>query len=142
LKDPADRYVEVGLWADNGTLLASTYVDAANPATLFWPISHVFLQPGNTYLIGAWGALGGCVVYFPSDPVLAAQIIPSGLAESTATAFAFPTTASSSTSTLPFANFQYQVVVPEPPVVCLMSLGFVILGLWQIWRSRARLRNP
>jgi hypothetical protein len=46
--------MEFGLWSGDGTLLASATANVG-AETSFTSVGPVFLQPGESYVVGAWG---------------------------------------------------------------------------------------
>jgi hypothetical protein len=136
--------VEVGLWAPDGTLLASTFINPGSAPfglSLYEPIDPVFLYTGNVYHIG---------LFFPPDGnsysldasifgsyTVAPDITVLGTALATATdKLSFPVAAVPPDKAIyAGANFQYQQGVPEPAAGLMLFLGgllFVIRrGAWR-----------
>jgi hypothetical protein len=123
--------ISVGLWASDGTLLASNSITSGSllvDQTLYQSIAAVSLSLGQTYYIGAISSAG--IIVGPAldgehgSATMAPEIQLGLLAyETNAPVFAFP----SLTQGLPGSaflapNFEFSVV-PEPSILCLISVG-------------------
>jgi len=134
--------VEVGLWAGNGTVLASADVEANPDGESFASISPVLLQPGDLYFIGGCG-LGETLVFScPNNLMVAPQINPTGWGENQGgSGLSLPTTITlisfDESSQLPLADFQLQAA-PEPTVLSLMSCAVIIFGTWHGFQTSRR----
>jgi len=136
----AQGAMEVGLWANNGTLLASTFIDTTNTAfnaTLYAAISPVVLGAGNTYRVGIYSPSGTTLVNLVTQGVdgsgtFASDIQLLGAATGTS-GFGNPSTQGASNTLLLGPNFQFTRTVPEPSTLALAVLG----GLgWMVVRRR------
>ena len=124
--------IEVGLWADNGTLLASntiTVTSGFTNQTRYESIQPVLLVPGNIYHIGAF-ALGGTILVDVVSPDVGGSVTISpdiqlrGTAESGGTTFAFPAENTPLDAGIYLGpNFRYSSSVPEPSIFSLLALG-------------------
>jgi len=141
--DNNGQSMEVGLWAADGSLLASnliTTISAAVGLSRYEPITPVFLNPGETYYLGAYSPSGftSLETYIPGTTaplVVAPDIMLGGLA-STNAGFAFPPAEQGTGGDVYLgANFQFQQGVPEPSSVGLFALGVCAAA---ISRGRSR----
>src|ERR1051325_631205 len=132
----------IGLWASDGTLLASHNVSTASPLlnqTHYESISPVSLNAGLTYYLGAYSAAQGIVVLNASEPTSGGVVntsanIQLGQAGANFSGFAVPNNLQGSPgSAFLTANFQY--VVPEPSAAALWSLAAAALA-WHRNRSK------
>lgn len=123
--------IEVGLWAPDGTLLASNTVTSASTlagATRYESITPVFLDPGSVYHLGAFYpsntfSVNMCVPLLGGSFVTSPQIQVRGSA-STGSGFAFPAEEGGANGALYLGpNFRYQIGVPEPSTWMLLGLA-------------------
>ena len=125
--------VKVGLWASDGTLLASTDITPASTLfghSFYEAINPVALSPGEIYHVGVFAPPDGILSLDPSifgDFSTTPDISVRGTAVAVA-GFAFPV----ETQPLDGAiyadpNFRYQEGVPEPSSGLLLSLGGLLL---------------
>jgi len=130
--------ISVGLWAPNGSLLASSAVSSSSTLvnqTRYESISPIVLSPGQTYYLGAY-VNGGTIVFNAVDPQQGGSITTSpgiqlGQAVAGFGSFTFPNIIAGDPGTaLITANFQY-VAVPEPSSLAFLLLGGVMLR----WRK-------
>jgi hypothetical protein len=123
--------ISVGLWASDGTMLASNSIISGSllvDQTRYESIAPVPLSSGQTYYIGAISSAGiivGPVLDGEHGSATMAPEIQLGLLayETNAPVFAFP----SLTEGLPGSaflapNFEF-TIVPEPSILCLISVG-------------------
>ncbi len=137
---------EIGLWTDDGALLASVTVGAGTAGTLaggfrYADITDIELSAG-TYRIGAQFFLGGDA--FLTAPAMTAAdgivlLNPTTILAGFGAGVAFPSFSSAPQAAA--ANFLFAAsptseTVPEPSAVALMGLGVVAAGL-----SRRRRRS-
>jgi hypothetical protein len=124
--------MEFGLWSGGGTLLASATANVGGE-TSFTPVSPVLLQPGESYVIGAWVGVEPVVYTLPLESITSPQIQPIDVAQSAQNTFGFPTPNGPASGlqpqelALPMANFQF-VAVPEPPAFWLIGAGLITFG--------------
>jgi len=128
--------MSVGLWAANGSLLASNSVTATSPLvgqSRYEPITPVVLAAGLTYHLGAYYPSNGVTVLLAAAPgnggsVTTSPFIQFGGAVQEPSGFAFPTPVQGGAgAALLVPNFQF-VAVPEPTSLALGALGLVILA--------------
>jgi len=132
--------ISVGLWASDGTLLASDVVNSGSPLlnqTRYESVSPVNLNAGSTYYVGAYST-DGVIILTAAEPTSGGVVntsshIQIGQAAYNASGFAFPNTLTGSAgSALLTANIQY--IVPEPSSAMLLSVGGASAAL--AWRKR------
>ena len=148
--------MSIGLWADNGSLLAwrsVTSTDLLVNQTRYAPITPVSLTPGLTYHIGGynpnqrrgthWRAPSGARSFFAATPTDGGSVSTSpeiqlGTAAVNFSGFASPTSASAPAwgpgAAYLLPNFLY--TVPEPCSVALLFLGGLVAA-WRRTRSLA-----
>ena len=138
--------VRVGLWAPDGSLLASTDVTPASTLfghSLYAAINPVALSPGQIYHVGIFAPPNGSLTLDASvagDFSTTPDISVRGTALSTAAGFAFPVEVLDPSAGTPDGaiyagpNFRYQEGVPEPSAGLLLCLG----GLLLVARRRAQ----
>lgn len=128
--------MSVGLWASNGSLLASNSVTATSPLvnqSRYEPIAPVALTAGLTYHIGAYYPSNGVTVLLAAAPGNGGSVTTSfpiqfGGAVQEPSGFGFPTLVQGGAgAALLVPNFQF-VAVPEPTLLALGTLGLVILA--------------
>ena len=134
----------VGLWAQNGTLLASATVTSSDPQfdlSVYQSITPVTLTAGLTYYLGAYSA-SGSIFDAPAEN-------PPGGSATTSPEIQLGTAvwATNGVSTFPntvvgppgsailVPNFEFSTV-PEPAVGALLVLGGSILGWEGLRRNR------
>jgi hypothetical protein len=139
--------IEVGLWAPDGSPLASNTITSGSPLvgqTRYESITPVFLDPGQVYHLGAFSpsnntftifldfatpATGGSVVTSP-DIQLGASARASGN-------FASPAAVPGTGGALYLGpNFQYRNGVPEPSSSLLLGLAGALLAVRRRIRRR------
>jgi hypothetical protein len=127
----------VGLWAADGTLLASNTITAGSTLvnqTRYEPIPAVQLSLDQTYYVGAYllsGAYMTCYAVVPDTgdgTATMAPEIPLGMAvKSSAAGFNFPDSiVGPSNTALVAPNFEFQPV-PEPATFWLVGAGSLVL---------------
>lgn len=137
--------IQVGLWADDGTLLASNTITAGSAITnqtRYESVQPVLLVAGNIYHIGAF-APGGSIlvnVFSPDLPgtslTVSSDIHVRGTAES-GTGFGFPVENAPLDAGIYIGpNFRYSPGVPEPSTFALLSLGGLALAGFRRKRRR------
>jgi hypothetical protein len=121
--------VQVGLWTDGGTLLASNMVSATDllvNSSVYQSIAPVVLSSNVVYRIGLH-ALSGTTPYPVASPPDGAFTMSSDIqlksAVTAASDFAFPVNNLGDGSMLVGPNFLYNWTIPEPSVVTLLGLG-------------------
>jgi hypothetical protein len=133
----AGQNMALGLWGANGTLLASNLVTTLSSLaglSRYEPVSPIFLDPGETYYVGAYSPSGTTVLetYIPGTtaPLLVApEIEIGGLAASTNSGFAFPVGQPGTGGDVYLGvNFQFHDGVPEPSVVSIFGLAACMLA--------------
>ena len=125
--------IAIGVWAADGSLLASNMVTAASSLvnqTVYEPIDPVALWAGQTYSIGVY-AQGGTIIVIGVAPtegsVTTAPDIRLGTAVASFHEFGFPgSIVGPDNSAILGPNFEYNVI-PEPDGVVLLCCG--VLGL-------------
>jgi len=134
--------MSVGLWADDGTLLASNSVTATSPLvnlSRYEPITPVTLAAGLTYHLGAYFPSNGVTVLLAETPgeggsATMAPEIQLGTAIFDPSGFAFPNSGQGGPgAAFLVPNFQF-TVVPEPAAAILLLLG----GLTATFRKLKR----
>jgi len=128
--------IQVGLWADNGTLLASNTITATSGftnQTRYESIQPVLLLPGNIYHIGAF-APGGTILVDVVSPDVGGSVTISpdihlrGTAESGGNTFGFPAENTPLDAGIYLGpNFRYSASVPEPSTFTLFIAGSAAL---------------
>ena len=142
VNNPSLSAVQVGLWAPDGTLLASDSVSPTNALvnqTRYGSITPTVLSPGIVYSVGVYG--GGTIgLDIPglsaSDSISnSPTIIVGGLALATS-GFSYPMALSGTQGAIYGGpNFRYQGAVPEPNAYVLIGLGGLAFA---VMRSRRR----
>ena len=134
--------IQVGLWAPDGSLLASSTVTPSSTLfdqTLYVSITPVTLNPGQLYHVGVFYAGGALGLDVPTPEtggsVSPAPEIQLGGTAVSSSGFAFPAEVpGTSGSIYAGPNFRYQNGVPEPSSWLLLGLGGLLLNAR--WRSR------
>ena len=134
--------IQVGLWAPDGSLLASNTVTPSSTLfdqTRYVSITPVTLNPGQLYHIGVFyggGALGLDVpIPATGGSVSPAPEIQLGGTALSSSGFSFPAEQSGTGGSIYGGpNFRYQNGVPEPSSWLLLGLGGLLLNAR--WRSR------
>jgi hypothetical protein len=142
LNNPSAAEVQVGLWASDGALLASTVVTLASVLadhSLYNAISPVFLGAGQIYHLGVfWPPDGGLILdaAVAGDFTASSDILVRGTALGTA-GFAFPEEVQPPDGAIyAGANFRFQEGIPEPSSGLLVGLGGLLLAARRNWRRR------
>ena len=139
-QSPSPDYepISVGLWAADGTLLASNVVTTNSPLisqTRYEPIDPVLLSTNETYYLGACSSLGVMILYgfFENGPgyVNMAPEIQLGTAvNSTNLSLTFPGSMEGHTGTAIIApNFEFQDGI-LPPVLNITLTNNDVLISW------------
>jgi hypothetical protein len=125
----------VGLWDQNGSLLASASVTSSDPLfnqTLYQSITPVTLTSGTLYFLGAYSDTGLISTPYEVPPGGSATTSPEirlGGAVWNTNGVAFPSDPVGPPGSAFLApNFQY--TVPEPTVAALLVLGSSVVA-WQ-----------
>ena len=128
--------IQVGLWAPDGSLLASNTVTPSSTLfdqTRYVSITPVLLNPGQLYHVGIFYGGGTLGLDIPGSSIggsvsPAPEIQLGGTAVSSS-GFAFPAEVpGTSGSIYAGPNFRYQNGVPEPSAWLLLGLGGVLLA--------------
>jgi hypothetical protein len=128
--------MSIGLWAANGSLLASNSVTSTSPLvgqSRYEPITPVPLAVGLTYHIGAYYPSNGVTVLLAAVPegggsVTTSPLIQFGAAVQEPSGFGFPTPVTGGAgAAFLVPNFQF-VAVPEPTSLAIGSFGLFILA--------------
>jgi len=137
--------IQVGIWNSSGTLLASSTLSSTNTLSnqsRYQAITPLFLDPGQTYSMGACSTNGTIYVYVAS-PALGGSLLTPGeivLGDAAQTSSAFPAAPADMPGTpgsmFVGANFQFQDRVPEPSAGPLLGLGGLLLAGCRRWRAR------
>jgi hypothetical protein len=131
--------ISVGLWAPDGSLLASSVVTGSSQLvnqTRYEPINPVLLSAGQTYEVGAYSS-SGAIILASANPgdggsVTTSSGIQFGGAVANFQGFGFPTPVENGAGVAFLtANFQY-VTVPEPSSIALLLLCGGLIG----WRKK------
>jgi len=138
--------IEVGLWDQGGTLLASntvtsgsTLVGQTGYESRYESITPVMLDPGTVYHLGAFYpsntfSLNISVPLIGGSFVSSPQIQVRGSASS-GSGFAFPAEEGGANGALYLGpNFRYQVGVPEPSTWVLLGLAGLLSLAWRVIR--------
>jgi len=136
--------ISVGLWAADGTLLASNTITSGSlllDQSRYESITPIFLQAGETYYVAAFSATGpfSAVAVDPNDGAAngyatsSPEIQIGQVAYENNSVFGFPATLDGLPGSAIIApNFEFQVV-PEPTALGLMGAG---LFFWPVIRRR------
>jgi hypothetical protein len=128
--------IQVGLWSDSGSLLASSVITSSSPlenATRYESITPVALDPGQIYHLGAYygGALngfyldvagaaaGGSISNSPAIQLRGAASALSG--------FSFPAEETGALGSI-YAGPNFRYGIPEPSSGLLVVLGGLLLA--------------
>ena len=147
---PNESPLSVGLWDQNGTLLASSSV-ASNSFLLnntrYEAVTPVNLSAGLKYYIGAYATSGTIIllaespgnVNNPGSATMASEI-QLGTALSNPTGFGIPNTDAGGGPGSAFLapNFQFVDAVPEPSSGALLVLGAALLTKSRMARTKSR----
>jgi len=140
----------VGIWATNGTLLASAVVNTSNSSLLgpsvdggqyrYTSIADLALSQGVTYVFGA--AVEGIadVVYVGGtqlSPSPLVNIASTGVYDVTSTGFNFPTFTIGNTYGLGSFTARQGSEVPEPASLSLVALGLVAASMLRNRKARS-----
>lgn len=134
----ASSGVNVGLWAEDGTLLRSTTLDNNDQiinGSGYEAISPIFLPANETFVVAA--SIPGqtfTFVGFLNSPTANSIAYINTAYSSENDGFTFPTTTSNDEGFIPAATFLFQSV-PEPSVLDLSALGSFLLA-WRCWKRR------
>jgi hypothetical protein len=134
IENPTVTSIQVGLWNNSGSLLASNSITASSvltDQTRYESVTPVLLNPGETFHIGIYspgGGLGLGVAGAAASGSISnsAAILLRGSALAPANSgFAFPAEPQSGPDGSIYLgpNFQYQGGVPEPSSLLLLGLG-------------------
>jgi hypothetical protein len=136
LTEYSESPMSIGLWASDGTLLASNSVNATSSLvgqSRYEPVTPVALAPGLTYHIGAYYPSNGLTILLAAAPgdggsVSTSPLIQPGTAVSDPSGFAFPNSAQGGPgAAFLVPNFQF-VPVPEPASLAFGTLGLLVLA--------------
>ncbi len=128
----------VGVWNSAGSLLASNLITVASSLaglSRYESITPIFLEPGQTYYVGAYSPNGITVldVYDGTPPplIVASQIQITGLAAASG-GFVAPTLQPGTEGDAYLGgNFQFQQGIPEPGTPGLLALAFALAASWK-----------
>jgi hypothetical protein len=136
IDNPSVTSIQVGLWNNGGSLLASNSITLSSvltDQTRYESITPVLLNPGETFHIGIYspgGGLGLAVAGAAAGGTIsnsaAIQLRGTALAGS---GFAFPAEQPGPDGSIYVGpNFQYQGGVPEPSSLLLLGLGGLLIA--------------
>jgi hypothetical protein len=136
----------VGLWAQDGTLLASATVTSSDPLvnqSVYQSITPVSLTAGATYYLGAYSLNGSFFMDVETPPggsaMTSPEIILGNSVWSTNGISTFPDTiVGPSGSAILAPNFEY--TVPEPSVEAFLGLSGGAILVWQQARRTKKRR--
>ena len=133
--------IEVGIWAPNGTLLASNTITSSSSLTNFTryeSITPVLLNQGSIYHIGAFSPTSGNLFVNVISTNVGGSVAVSpdlqlrATAQSSSSTFSFPVESSPLDSGMYLAaNFRYSKTTPEPSSVVLLAFGVVALAVFR-----------
>jgi hypothetical protein len=126
--------VQVGLWTDTGTLLASNIVSATDlliNSSVYQPVTPVVLSSNTVYRIGLH-ALSGNTPYSiaipPDDGAISMSAdIQLNSAVNEQSGFTFPATILGDGMMFVGPNFRFDWTIPEPSTVTIFGLGLLAL---------------
>ena len=132
--NPGATSVLVGLWAPDGTLLASSSITPTNSLfnqSRYESITPVALPPGQVYHLGVFNATGSLSLDV-ADPITGGSVFASADIQLDGTAlassgFSSPAGQAGTSGIYAGPNFQYTGGVPEPSSWLLLGLGGLLL---------------
>ncbi len=125
--------VQVGLWTDGGTLLASNTVSATDllvNSSVYQAVTPVVLSSNTVYRIGLHALSGNTpfpVANPPDGAISMSSDIQLNSAVNSDSGFAFPVNSLGGGAMLVGPNFLYNWTIPEPSTMTLVGLGLLAL---------------
>jgi hypothetical protein len=126
--------VQVGVWSDTGTLLASNIVSATDlliNSSVYQPVTPVVLSSNTVYRIGLHALSGNTpfsIAIPPDDGAISMSAdIQLHSAVNAASGFTFPVNNLGDGMMFVGPNFRYDWTIPEPSTVTIFGLGLLAL---------------
>ena len=126
--------VQVGVWTDTGTLLASNIVSATDlliNSSVYQPVTPVVLSSNTVYVIGLHALSGNTPfsIAIPPDDgsISVSSDIQLNSAVNAQSGFTFPASNLGDGMMFVGPNFRYDWTIPEPSTVTIFGLGLLAL---------------
>ena len=143
---PGQGAIEVGLWDDTGTLLASNTITAGSTLvnqSRYQSINPLLLDPNQLYHLGAFPTNGTWINLQIAAPSVGGSIVTApeivlGNSAQVVGGFASPIAVPNTPGAFYLApNFEFQNGAPEPSPRLLVALAGLLFLACRKWRSRA-----